>query len=66
MVSREGIEPPTCPLGGGRSIQLSYRDILPIYFEVNYNSECGECRVELMIMLATGTSSLKAFILFTR
>ena len=26
MVSTEGIEPPTCPLGGGRSIQLSYVD----------------------------------------
>ena len=26
MVSREGFEPPTCPLGGGCSIQLSYRD----------------------------------------
>ena len=26
MASREGVEPPTCPLGGGRSIRLSYRD----------------------------------------
>ncbi len=26
MVSREGVEPPACPLGGGRSIRLSYRD----------------------------------------
>ena len=31
MVSREGVEPPACPLGGGRSIRLSYRDILPIF-----------------------------------
>lgn len=30
MVSRERFEPPTCPLGGGRSIQLSYRDIIHI------------------------------------
>lgn len=26
MVSRAGLEPATCPLGGGRAIQLRYRD----------------------------------------
>ena len=26
MASRGGVEPPTFPLGGGCSIQLSYRD----------------------------------------
>ncbi len=32
MASREGVEPPACPLGGGRSIQLSYRDKLFLQF----------------------------------
>lgn len=27
VVSRAGVEPAAFPLGGGRSIQLSYRDI---------------------------------------
>ena len=27
LASRRGFEPPTCRLGGGCSIQLSYRDI---------------------------------------
>ena len=28
MVSRAGFEPATCPLGGGRAIQLRHRDFL--------------------------------------
>jgi hypothetical protein len=28
MASRGGIEPPACPLGGDRSILLSYRDCM--------------------------------------
>ena len=27
LASRKGLEPPTCCLGGNRSIQLSYRDV---------------------------------------
>lgn len=33
MAGIEGVEPPTCPLGGGRSIQLSY---IPADFTVLY------------------------------
>ena len=32
LASRRGFEPPTCRLGGGCSIQLSYRDIIEFYY----------------------------------
>jgi hypothetical protein len=32
VVSRAGVEPTTFPLGGGRSIQLSYRDMYAAHF----------------------------------
>ncbi len=36
MAGPEGFEPPTCRLGGGRSIQLSYEPVSekPRYFSI--------------------------------
>ncbi len=34
VASRGGFEPPACPLGGGRSIRLSYRDWMVGYFSM--------------------------------
>ena len=35
LASRKGLEPPTCCLGGNRSIQLSYRDVY-IFIEISF------------------------------
>ena len=33
MVPRAGVEPAASPLGGVRSIQLSYRGIAPVHYD---------------------------------
>ena len=42
LVSLRGVEPPACRLGGGRSIQLSYRDIH--IYRVNAIYSIYDCR----------------------
>jgi hypothetical protein len=40
MASRSGFEPPTCRLGGGCSIRLSYRDLLSKINMLHYIKPC--------------------------
>ena len=46
LVTLGGFEPPTCPLGGGCSVQLSHRATLVFYLNLYDSKRCKPCNMQ--------------------